>query len=276
MSRKTIISVSIASALMIQGCATTGGMSRPVASQGHALNSEARITYYARYQNDCWRGPEPQGGTQSLAPAVGLFILSTGWNLLRGELARRNQARLDEFTVTYGARINTTTLSPDSVSCIAFQRDGEDGALRAVFELAPYTPEHRAAAAVTPALVIRPVGVAVTDAVARTRGASPTVNLAVTIAITAVVPTDDGPKAELLAAPSFAFKDVAVGPADSHGALGAASPVMAQLPAGAPATIVVSVTEKGSGGEFYRDLGSALEASKDATQALIESYFAED
>lgn len=277
MLRRTAGVAGLCAALALQGCATgmPAGTASPV--QGQALNSEARIRYYAQHQGDCARGPESQGGPAALSPAVALFILSTGWNLVRGELARRNQARIDEFTVTYGARTNTTTLAdPNAIGCIAFQREGADGNLTAVFEVAPYVPENRAGSPATPALVVRPVFVALDGAAARTRGANPKVNLAVTVALTAVVPSEEGSKAEVMFSHAFAFKDVPVGPTTSHAQLGAPSPVTPRLPASAAATIAVTVTEKGSGGEFYRDLGTALEASKDAAQALLEHYFTED
>jgi hypothetical protein len=36
------------------------------------------------------------------------------------------------------------------------------------------------------------------------------------------------------------------------------------------------VTEKGLGGQNYRDLASAIENSKDAAEAMIEAFFASD
>lgn len=277
MLRRTGGVAALCAALALQGCATSMTAGAVQSVQGQALNSEARIRYYAQHQGDCAKGPEPRGGPAALPPAVALFILSTGWNLVRGELARRNQARIDEFTVTYGGRTNTTTLAdPNAISCIAFQRTGADGNLAAVFELAPYVPEDRAGSPATPALVVRPVFVALDGAAARTRGANPKVNLAITVALTAVVPSEEGAKSETMFSHAFAFKDVPVGPMTSHAQLGAPSPVTPQLPASAAATIAVTVTEKGSGGEFYRDLGSALEASKDAAQTLLEHYFTED
>lgn len=267
---------------MLHGCAATGdysGRGARTVETGEARGLKPwiketpsmRLTYLPGGCDSAAMAPEP----------VTAFLLSTLFNAVRTELQRRATARADEYSATYAVRRNYgQPHNPSSASCIRVERlgpEGVNGGERPVRLTAEFMMEPVGGSA-GQAMEIRPHRLLLTEPATRANGrdGARISNLTMTVALSGVVTGEKGPESRAFASQSFVFADLREGQTYTGDALGDASPVLVRLPAGAPMTIAVGVTEKGLGGQNYRDLASALENSKDAAQALIDAFYAAD
>jgi hypothetical protein len=143
------------------------------------------------------------------------------------------------------------------------------------FEISPHGVQDGNMAPTPTAYVIRPAGIDYQRPMARTRGANPKMNLAVSLAMTFVVQGENGPEVRTYNPTGFAYENVALG-SRNLSYVGQPSAVMPAPPQEVGATIAIAVTEKGPGGDYYTDIAGALESSKDAVQTLIEHYYGGD
>lgn len=211
---------------------------------------------------------------------VSAFLLSTLFNAVRSDLQRRANARADEYSTTYAVRRNYGgPHDPAEVACIRAERLGpaDAAAEQPVRMVAEFLMEPIGGPG-DPAMAIRPHRLVLTEPATRANGRNGAriSNITMTLALSAIVSGKDGPESKALASQSFVFPEVQEGRTYTADMLGDASPVLVRLPRSSPLTISVGVTEKGLGGQNYRDLASALENSKDSAQALIDAFYGSD
>lgn len=256
---------TVSAALLLQGCAGAGfsGMSASPTVNATAPLKASILAYDAA---DCTAIPGLDDKA-AISPIVATFVVSVVANIVRGEVVRRMNAEQEKFSKTYGVRTN---VEPRPLQrCIAVLRMDDDQAdLKAVFRVVEL-PEYQA-------ITLQPVQVQLDKAVARARGRDQKFTLTITLSAMGVTVSDDGPQTTSYFTQAFTITDLTLGVAATPDQLGTPSQYLPRPADNRPLTLAASITERGSGSEFYRDIATALSANEDAIQALIDGAFAKD